>query len=291
MTLRNKRWPLYVAGAACVGTALAFARRMGKRRTLLRLGQIRELQSSWYKVGGLRLHARTGGESSAPAIVLIPGWGMSCSYLVPLAERLASRFRVYALDLPGRGNSSAPNQPPTIAAHTSALLDWIDAAGIDRPVLLGHSFGAQIAVNAALESPERIDSLILICLTPDPSARSMGRQFLRFLSAIPFDRPSLIPLLVRDYVRMAPRLKPEFDAMLFDPIEHNLALVSLPSILVRGQHDPMVPQIWFDTAARLLRTDSTIIIPWWGHGVPYSDPEGVANAVANALLRRLTAQR
>src|SRR4051794_2933466 len=150
MRIRKKKWLAYVAGAVSAGMAVKLAFSMRKRRQLLRLGLMRELRSSWYHVDGLRIHARSAGDPGAPPIVLIHGWGVSSSYFVPFAEMLAPRFRVYSPDLPGHGYSGSATMPLDVAGLTTALLDWMDAAGIGRAILVGHSLGAQIAVEAAL---------------------------------------------------------------------------------------------------------------------------------------------
>jgi 2-hydroxy-6-oxonona-2,4-dienedioate hydrolase len=284
--IRKHRWLAYAAGAASALMALKFALEMGKRRELLRLGVIRELRSSPYDVGGLRMHVRTAGDTDAPAIVLVHGLGVSSSYFVPLAERLAARFRVYSPDLPGHGYSASAAMPLDIAGLAKALLDWMDEAGVERAILVGHSMGAQIAVEASLRSPQRVDQIVLIGLTPEPTARSTTKQFVRFLLGILFERPSLAPLILKDYLHVGSRLGPEFDAMRFDPIERKLPLVTVPSILIRGEDDPMSSQEWLERAARLLKTDCKIVIPSWGHAVMYSDPEDLVNALLPLLTNK-----
>ncbi len=283
MRIREKKWLAWAFVAASAGVVVKIAIGIRKRHKLLRLGVIRELRSSWYDVGGLRMHVRTGGEPDAPAIVLIHGLGVSSSYFVPFAERLAPQFRVYAPDLPGHGYSAQPSSPLDVAGLATALLEWMDAAAIGRAILVGHSMGAQIAVETVLRAPERVDRLVLIALTPEPSARSTTEQFGRFVMGGLFERLSLVPLLVKDYLRIGGRLGPEFDAMRCDPIERKLPLVNVPSILIRGQNDPMVSQEWFERAAKLLRTDCKVVIPGWGHAVMYSDAKDLVDAVLPLL--------
>ncbi|MFL6451907.1 MAG: alpha/beta fold hydrolase [Bryobacteraceae bacterium] len=172
MRIGNKRWLIYAAAAVSAGTAVKFAIAVRTWHKLLRLGHIRELLSCWYDVGGRRIYARSAGEPGSPPVVLIPGWSVSSSYFVPFAERLASRFRVYSPDLPGNGYSAAPTEPLDIAGLTKVLLDWMDAAKIGRAILVGHSMGAQIALEAALRAPQRVDRIVLIGLTPEPGARN-----------------------------------------------------------------------------------------------------------------------
>ena len=62
--------------------------------------QSERLESAWTKVGGLHLHSRisvNSAETNLPPLILVHGPGVSSRYMIPLAERLASHRRVYAL--------------------------------------------------------------------------------------------------------------------------------------------------------------------------------------------------
>lgn len=283
MTRNRRAWLALAALAGAAAFHINAARRRRDRR--LERGKLRRLHSAWYSVNGLRIFARVGGDPGALPIVLVHGLGVSSAYFVPFAERLATRFCVYAPDLPGHGHSDTPAAPLGIAALSRALLDWMDVAQIPQAILLGHSMGAQVAVATALQASDRVPRLILVGLTPDPAARSTVRIVARFLFGGLFERPSLIPLLLKDYLHMGRRFAPEFHAMRTDPIEHKLPLVEAPSILARGQHDPIVPQAWTDTAAKLVRAEHVIVIPHWGHAVQYGAPD----ALFHALLPHLPA--
>src|SRR5207248_863562 len=108
--------------------------------------------SGWWQVGGFRIHARHFKNlilASAPAIVLVHGLGASHRYLMPVAEELSHFVQVYVPDLPGFGLSDKPRQTFTIPQLADALADWIHAAGLGRPILLGNSMGCQIIVDLA----------------------------------------------------------------------------------------------------------------------------------------------
>ncbi len=252
-----------------------------QRRKLLKSGQILPLQSEWYQVNGLRLHARVSmaASNASVPIVFVHGLGVSSSYFVPSAERLATSFNVYAPDLPGHGRSETPPNQPDITGLAQVLVDWMEVAGIPRATLVGQSMGCQIAVEATLRFSERVDRLVLIAPTPDPAGRSAPEQFRRFLKGPAFERLSLNWHVLKDYSRMGKRLFPEFRYMLRDPIEEKLPHVQVPTMLIRGENDPMVPARWFNEAANLLHPDRTVEIPFWGHAVQYSAPEQFTDAV------------
>lgn len=165
---------------------------------------------------------------------MVHGWGVSGTYFVPAAERLAADFTVYVPDLPGHGRSATPALSLGVPGHAHALVRWMQSMSIDCAALIGQSMGCQIAIEAALRFPDRVDRLVLLGPTVDASARALGRLFWRLVRAGLRERAALIPTVVRDYVRMRERLVPEFRAMLADRPEEKLPRLALPAMVLRG---------------------------------------------------------
>ena len=111
-------------------------------------------------INGLRFHVQQAGEG--PDLVLIHGvtGDLSIWFLCGAIRALAGSHRVTAFDLRGHGYSDAPASGYTSADHARDLLGIMDALGIDRATLVGHSFGGVIAAHAAHLSPERVDALV-----------------------------------------------------------------------------------------------------------------------------------
>lgn len=112
----------------------------------------------------LSLTAQMWGDAEAPPLLALHGWLDNAGSFAFLAPKLAERFRVIALELPGHGHSS--HLPAGISYHyvdyVSAVLNATDALGLHRYGLLGHSLGAGIASLVAAATPQRIDRLCLI---------------------------------------------------------------------------------------------------------------------------------
>jgi pimeloyl-[acyl-carrier protein] methyl ester esterase len=103
-------------------------------------------------------HHRVG---EGPDLVLLHGWGMNAAVWEPLQPRLARHFRVTVLELPGHG-ASAPAMAADLDEWASACLD----VAPPRSHWLGWSLGGQVAIQAALAAPERVDRLTLVAATP-----------------------------------------------------------------------------------------------------------------------------
>ncbi|MBB3230536.1 alpha/beta fold hydrolase [Halomonas stenophila] len=101
-------------------------------------------------------------ESGAgPAIVLLHGISSGAASWAPLALHLAG-YRLLAWDAPGYGDSQPLAAAEPTAADYAARLDaWLDALGIERCVLVGHSLGAMMASAYAARRPEQLTGVIL----------------------------------------------------------------------------------------------------------------------------------
>lgn len=234
------------------------------------------------RVGDWEIHAVHAGPSprGRPPIVLLHGWGVAGGYLVPLAERLAADFPVYVPDLPGHGRSSKPRDALSLGELADTLAAWMETTGIGRALLVGQSFGCQIASDLAARHPERVLGLVLIGPTVDANARTLPRQIGRLVVAGVWERVSLIPIVVRDYMRMGlRRLRGELGEMFADAIELRLPRIGVPTLVIRGARDAVVPLRWAREVAALLRDVAVVTIDGGAHAVQFSEPEAVADAV------------
>ena len=103
---------------------------------------------------------------TGPPVLLIPGHGgyrRGC--LIWLAEALAPRFRVVAMDNRDAGESEPETEYYGLADMAGDAAALLDGLGIDRAHVLGHSMGAAIALQLALDHPTRVDRLVLVSPT------------------------------------------------------------------------------------------------------------------------------
>ena len=129
-----------------------------------------EVELRGAEVDGLRLHYVTEGRG--PAVVLVHGLGgfaESWRHNIPALAKVAT---VFAVDLPGFGLSSKPPAGYRLADSARALHGFIQAMGLERIAVIGHSLGAAVGLTYALTHPARVERIALLgALVPGSSYR------------------------------------------------------------------------------------------------------------------------
>jgi pimeloyl-ACP methyl ester carboxylesterase len=143
---------------------------------------VSELEEAFATANGLRLHyVRTGGDK--PAMLLAHGFSDNASCWASTIRVLARDFDVIAYDARGHGETEAAKSGYSGEDQADDLLGLVDALGLERPVLMGHSMGGDTVGWAAVKAPDRVRAAILEDSgIPSPKATGFGpeqRQKLR----------------------------------------------------------------------------------------------------------------
>jgi len=145
----------------------------------------------WTSADGLRLHARDygGGVDGRPPILCLPGLTRNARDFEPVAQRLAGRWRVIAVDYRGRGESAAAKDPMSYvpqryAADVAALLADL---GVTRVVAIGTSLGGLVTMLLAQATPGLIAGAVLNDVGPvlEPAGLARIRGYVGRGSSLP----------------------------------------------------------------------------------------------------------
>ncbi|MBX6342113.1 MAG: alpha/beta hydrolase, partial [Thermomicrobiaceae bacterium] len=208
----------------------------------------------------------------------------SSRYLVPVGERLAPHYRVYAPDRPGFGKSDDPPEPLDLPGLARALRDFMDAVGVERAPLLGNSFGCQMIAEFAVRYPERVSHAILVGPTVDRRHGGALQQIARTAFGGTREAHSLTLVHFPDYAAAGlGQIWRTFQTMMGDHIEAKLPHVQAPTLVVRGTRDVIVSQEWAEQMARLLPRGRLALIPGAAHAINYSQPLELARVVMGFL--------
>lgn len=123
------------------------------------------------------------GPIDAPPLVLLPGAGATSTVWFANVAALSKHYRVYAVDLIGDAGRSIADGTPV--RSVDGLMSWLgtvaEAAGLTDFGLVGHSYGAMIALAFALRHPDRVRKLILL----DPNSCFAGMRLVYLTRAVP----------------------------------------------------------------------------------------------------------
>jgi 2-hydroxy-6-oxonona-2,4-dienedioate hydrolase len=111
---------------------------------------------------GVRTRTLRAGDPTAPAVVFLHG---TSGHLEAFARNITAHaeYDVHAVDMLGHGYTGKPARPYEIADYVAHLLDYLDAVGVRRAHIVGESLGGWVGARAAIEHPERVLSLQLLC--------------------------------------------------------------------------------------------------------------------------------
>ena len=264
---------------------------------------------------GLKVRVVECGEPGSPPVLLVHGWG--CTTYVfrrNMPAVAAAGFRVMAVDLKGHGLSDKPTAASeyTIDAMVEHLREILDALGLERPSLAGHSLGASLSYHFAGRYPERVRCLGLLSpvglkgvplmwlyklLTPAALAPLMRRLRPRFAVKIALRRvygrrghfterdvdEFLAPTQFPDYAVTLRQLLHNYD---WEAARHRpLPTVNVPAIGIWGSLDHMMPDDGMGVFLPLVPQIVLRSIPDAGHIIPEETPAEVNEALIE-LLRR-----
>jgi pimeloyl-ACP methyl ester carboxylesterase len=219
------------------------------------------------------LKRRSGeGNGSAPEleatpIVLVHGFSSSRS-LRHLIKALGMRRPVFAPDLPGFGMSDQPIHPLDIPGLADALRRWLFDNDLAPAIVIGVSFGCQVAVDLEARHPAAVDRLVLVGPPFDPSARSPARLALRWVRNAPHSSPRMAPTVVHDLIDAGPwRSVRTLRTALADPVEEKLGEIEARTLVVRPERDHLAPAAWTERVAELIPDSELVVLPKAGHSI------------------------
>ena len=161
---------------------------------------------------GRTLHVKTAG--SGRDIVLIHGaMTTHTDWMGPLFDGFADRGRVFAVDRPGHGDSLRPRFHASPFEQARQIREGLQQLGLERPILIGQSFGAMVASAWAAAYPDEISGLVLVSPIAFPEFRAMEHPMFG-PRALPFVGPMLAQIAAHT---IDPAMTPLVQKIMFAP--------------------------------------------------------------------------
>jgi len=199
-------------------------------------------------------------------------------------QAIAERYRVYLVDLPGFGTMRRSRRRFVLAEAASWLSEWMDAVGLERAHLVGHSMGGYICLHLAASRPEAVRHLVLVAPAGVPIERSMVGYLGPLLAAARYATPSFLPVLARDALRTGPTtIWRAARKILAEDVRDDLRRIGAPTLLVWGERDTLVPPAVGDLLREQIPGSRLLLYEGSSH-VPMFDRPEEFNAALLAFL-------
>jgi len=259
------------------------------------------------KSNNIELYYETFGGEGKP-LVLISGLGYSLWQWHKMVPFLAEHFKVVTFDNRGVGQSDKPAGPYTAQMLAADTVGLLDALGIENAIIAGHSMGGFIAQALTLDFPQRVEKLVL-CSTNfgGPHHVPVTPEAMKVLTDVTSDaltrfKNGLVvstapgwadanPEMIEEWVkwRVANPIEPApYQAQLAIGLgllpeaaafENKLPGISVPTLILFGAHDKVVPPANADLLAEQLAGSVIRILPDAGHFFPIEVPEAASRAI------------
>jgi pimeloyl-ACP methyl ester carboxylesterase len=244
---------------------------------------------------GPRVHYTEQGDPGGEALVLVHGWPdswFSYSRVLPL---LPAGYRAYALDQRGFGDSERPAAGYTIEGLAADVAAFLDAVGVARATLVGHSLGSFVARRVAERYPARVRRLALIgsAVTPanevtlavqeavrgleDPLPPAFVREFQASTLHVPVPQPFFEGLVGESLKAPARIWRDVFDGLLASDDAAALGRIAAPTLLLWGDRDALFAgRAGQERLAAAIPGARLVVYPETGHSPNWERPERVA---------------
>ncbi len=239
--------------------------------------------------------ARVAGEGAGLELILVHGSGADCSHW-PADLGSLGGCRVHFLDLPGHGASPGPGAD-RVEPYAEALAAYVEAHGLQRVVVAGHSMGGAVALTLALTAPRWLIALILV------GSGSRLRVMPALLDRLETDHPGAVELILQ--ALFGPAAPPAMveaerqrylathwrlirdDLLACDRFDVGARLgeIRLPTLVVTGGADVLTPPKYARFLVENMPGARLAIIEGGGHMVALECPAPFREAVAGFMER------
>jgi pimeloyl-ACP methyl ester carboxylesterase len=256
---------------------------------------------------GVTLQVAEAGPADGEPVLFLHGYTDSWLSYSPVLERLPADIRAIVPTQRGHGDSEKPDccyRPADFAADAVALLD---AFGVERATVVGHSYGSFVAQRVAIDHPERVNGLVLIGSGTTGATPAM----LELNDDVQALNDTLDPAFVRDFQAStaAEPLQPEFfervvaeSSKLPAPLwrevlgqltsadmKHDLARIRARTLVIWGDQDALFDRSEQDGLLKAIPGAQLIVYPGIAHAPNWEDPDRFVADLEN-FLKTISAQ-
>ncbi|OGG31038.1 hypothetical protein A3I51_00345 [Candidatus Gottesmanbacteria bacterium RIFCSPLOWO2_02_FULL_38_8] len=221
--------------------------------------------------------------------VILHGWNLNSKKFTSLSNSLSKMgYRVYCPDLPGFGKSNKPEKSFKLGDYLFFVVNFLKQNNINKANFICHSFGGRIGIKLAVINPEKINKLILTGvpgIPPVPREKVIFFLLLAKLGKLIFSLPFLSVFKnisqkvlyklagASDFYHTDQHLRETFQNVVSEKLTFLLAKITVPTFLIWGRQDSLVPISIAKKMKRLIPKSCLIIVNGVGHAFVYENTD------------------
>ena len=228
-------------------------------------------------------------EGAVPTYVLLHGIGLSHAEFTRVARVLRESGNVVSYDLPGFGANPRPQRNVSVEDHARLVAGHLDSRKFGPVVAVGHSMGAQFAVELAVLRPDLVSHVVLVGPVVDPAYPTLRAQALGLARDAPLEPLRTQAMVSLGYLQTGIRWFLAQALVMRDyPIHLRVQAVTQPLLVIRGKTDPIAKPAWAQWLADHVRRGRVVTIDGFRHNVIHAAPGPVAEAIRYFATTDLT---
>ena len=251
---------------------------------------------------GLKIAYNETGNEAAPPVILMHGWGCDSSTVLSIAKPLESKYWVFNFDLPGHGKSQEPEdlpngQPWGVEEFTELIEEFIEKMNLEKPALIGHSYGGRISI--ILASRNEISKLVLVDSAGIKPKRPLKYYFKVYsyktakkLYPLIFGKKKGEKMLDKwrgkvgssDYKQASPMMRRVMSRSVNQDLKDFMPSIKAPTLLIWGENDTATPLSDAKQMEKLIPDAGLVSFPGCGH-YSFLDNPGQFQAVIKSFFK------
>lgn len=225
-----------------------------------------------------KLNIRYKKTGKGQPILLLHGWACDLTIFEKVQNELENKFQVYSIDLPGFGESEAPNEIWGVEEYTQFIETFIQTQFIENPILIGHSFGGRISILYA--SRNNTNKIILV----DSAGVKPKRKLKYYLKIYSYKGVKKVVNLVfskqkansiletfrkqsgsNDYQNASGIMRNILVKVVNEDLQHVMPKIKVPTLLIWGENDTATPVSDAKIMEKLINDAGLVVLKNSGH--------------------------
>jgi len=204
------------------------------------------------------------GKNSKKTIILLHGWGQNIDMMRPIGDEFQNDFKILIIDLPGFGASDEPKTIWSLNDYAKAINEIVKKEKIEKPIVMGHSFGGKLAILYA--SMYEVEKVVLFASPINHNHKvSLKSKVLKQIKKLPLMN-NLGEAMKKhigstDYKNASPIMRDILVRHLSTDIYDSLKLIKAPTLIVWGESDQAVnPSVAYEIDSQI-KDSGVVMLP------------------------------